>query len=133
MANQLYRTLTGSSQKSGQTNSSLAPPTDLSKITTSNTQTGVLNHLTGQQEKLLDEFKERLQQDGWWSPDAVNGKATHDDGTLLYVLLRKARSSWWLTARQTIPTSSKVRRARRNRPVHRYREMDERAACRRAV
>lgn len=83
MATQLYRTLTGSSQKSGQTNSSLAPPTDLSKITTTNTQTGVLNHLTAQQEKLLDEFKERLQKDGWWSPDAVNGKPTHDDGTLL--------------------------------------------------
>lgn len=84
MATQLYRTLTGSSQKSGQaTNNSLAPPTDLSKITTTNTQTGVLNHLSEHQETLLEEFKEKLQQDGWWSPDAVNGKPTHDDGTLL--------------------------------------------------
>jgi len=55
-------------------------------MTTTNTQTGVLNHLTEQQVQLLDQFKEKLQHDGWWSPDAVNGKPTHDDGTLLYVL-----------------------------------------------
>jgi hypothetical protein len=57
---------------------------DLSKITTTNTQTGVLNHLTPEQGTLLEEFKERLARDGWYSPDGVNGKPTHDDGTLLY-------------------------------------------------
>lgn len=57
---------------------------DLSKITTTNTQTGVLNHLSPQQEKLLEEFREKLTKDGWYQPDGINGKPTHDDGTLLY-------------------------------------------------
>lgn len=86
---QLYRTLTGSSQKSYNSKDEKPPtgaPIDLSKITTSNTQTGVLNHLSDEQARLLEQFKEKLQKDGWWSPDGVNGKATHDDGTLLYEL-----------------------------------------------
>lgn len=86
MAQQLYRTLTGSSQKSYNSKDDKPPaggPIDLSKITTSNTQTGVLNHLSDKQNSLLEQFKERLQADGWWSPDGVNGKPTHDDGTLL--------------------------------------------------
>lgn len=57
----------------------------LSKVGTTGSQAGVLNHLTETQAHKLDEFKERLLKDGWWSPDGVNGKATHDDGTLLYV------------------------------------------------
>lgn len=83
MAAQLIRTLTGTSQtqESDNINRGQAP---LTRTTTTNTQTGVLNHLTEAQGVKLDEFKERLQKDGWWSPDAVNGKPTHDDGTLLY-------------------------------------------------
>ena len=86
MAQQLYRTLTGQSQ-AGKADGSPTDPTSLSRMTTTNTQTGILNHLTEQQEQKLVEFKEKLEQDGWWSPDSVNGKPTHDDGTLLYVQL----------------------------------------------
>ncbi len=84
MAHQLYRTLTGHSQNS-KTDGTLAPstPTSLSRLTTTNTQTGVLNHLSEEQEHKLLEFKQVLQKDGWWSPDGINGKPTHDDGTLL--------------------------------------------------
>lgn len=56
-------------------------------MTTTNTQTGVLNHLTEAQEEKLVQFKAKLLKDGWWSPDGVNGKPTHDDGTLLWVLI----------------------------------------------
>lgn len=86
MAAALVRTLTGTSQKSQTEVTVNGAPMDLSKITTTNTQTGVLNHLTSEQAKLLEEFRERLTQDGWYSPDGVNGKPTHDDGTLLYGL-----------------------------------------------
>lgn len=99
---QLYRTLTGSSQKSYNTKDdkpSGGAPVDLSKITTSNTQTGVLNHLSEKQLALLAQFKERIEKDGWWSPDGVNGKPTHDDGTLLYAACPciEMHSSIWLT------------------------------------
>lgn len=94
MAAQLIRTLTGTSQQTPETQDNInrgqAP---LTRTTTTNTQTGVLNHLTEAQEAKLVEFKERLQKDGWWSPDAVNGKPTHDDGTLLYVSSRPLHSS----------------------------------------
>lgn len=82
----LVRTLTGQSQKSGQSKdgANLGPP-QLSRMTTTNTQTGVLNHLSPDQIQLLDDFKELLQKEGWWAPDGINGKPTHDDGTLLYV------------------------------------------------
>ena len=81
----LVRTLTSSSQRSQQSKDAGpngAPP--LSRMTTTNVQTGVLNYLTEHQADLLVEFKEKLQKDGWWSPDGINGKPTHDDGTLLY-------------------------------------------------
>lgn len=44
---------------------------------------GVVNHLTPEQEKKLEDFKAKLKADKWWSPDGANGKPTHDDGTLL--------------------------------------------------
>jgi hypothetical protein len=82
----LYRTLTGQSQKShhsDHTVGSQAHPT-LTRTTTTDPLTGTLNHLTAPQEHKLDEFKEQLQKAGWWSPEGINGKPTHDDGTLLY-------------------------------------------------
>ena len=85
----LYRTLTGQSQKSEQTthttNSTVsqARPT-VTRTTTTDPLTGTLNHLTTPQLHKLDEFKEKLQKTGWWAPDGINGKPTHDDGTLLY-------------------------------------------------
>lgn len=90
--NQLYRTLTGQSQdgQEGQASQdaqqTLSPkPPPLGRTTTTDPLTGTLNHLTEKQLDLLDEFKERLEKEGWWKPDGVNGKPTHDDGTLLYV------------------------------------------------
>jgi hypothetical protein len=44
---------------------------------------GVLNHLTEAQAEKLVAFKEKLEKDGWWTPDGINGKPSHDDGTLL--------------------------------------------------
>lgn len=80
----LYRTLTGQSQKSHQSEqSSHVAHTVLTKTTTTDPLTGTLNHLTPVQEEKLDEFKAQLLKTGWWSPDGVNGKPTHDDGTLL--------------------------------------------------
>jgi hypothetical protein len=43
----------------------------------------VLNHLTEAQAVKLDEFKDILLKEGWWTPDGLNGKPSHDDGTLL--------------------------------------------------
>jgi hypothetical protein len=76
---QLYRTLTGQSQKSHQSET-LAPA---QTNTTTDPLSGVLNHLTEPQGNKLDDFKQRLQKGGWWSPEGINGKPTHDDGTLL--------------------------------------------------
>lgn len=81
MATQLIRTLTGTSQKSSQQENGLHPA--LTKMTTQNSQYGVLNHLSEGQEEKLQQFKDKLEKDGWWSPNGINGKPTHDDGTLL--------------------------------------------------
>lgn len=87
MATTLYRTLTGQSQKSQKSHHSEHSTTTvhntLTKTTTTDPLTGTLNHLTPAQEQRLDEFKVQLEKGGWWSPDGVNGKPTHDDGTLL--------------------------------------------------
>jgi len=80
MAASLYRTLTGQSQHSNHSEKS----TQIEKTSTTDPLTGTLNHLTPHQAALLDEFKERLLIGGWWNPEGVNGKPTHDDGTLLY-------------------------------------------------
>jgi hypothetical protein len=84
----LYRTLTGQSQKSHHSDGSgsAAHPV-LTKTTTTDPLSGVLNHLTQGQEQKLEDFKALLQKEGWWSPEALNGKPSHDDGTLLFVVL----------------------------------------------
>ena len=84
----LYRTLTGQSQKSHNSEHSHAskPSVNLTKTTTTDPYSGVLNHLTEAQALKLVEFKESLEKDGWWTPSGINGKPSHDDGTLLYVL-----------------------------------------------
>lgn len=79
----MYRTLTGQSQKSEKSHASSKPPVSLQRTTTTDPYSGVLNHLTEPQARKLVEFKEKLEKDGWWSPAGVNGKPTHDDGTLL--------------------------------------------------
>ena len=88
----LYRTLTGQSQQSQQshmTEASKQTPS-LQKTTTTDPFSGVLNHLTDAQSHKLDQFKARLEKDGWWTREGINGKPSHDDGTLLYVAQRKA-------------------------------------------
>ena len=88
----LYKTLTGQSEHSG-----VAHPVNpvLTRTTTTDPLSGVLNHLTEAQGKKLDEFKELLRKDGWWTPPGAgpNGKPSHDDGTLLFVL---SRVDFWL-------------------------------------
>jgi len=84
MATTLYRTLTGQSQKSHHSeHSTTTVHNTLTKTTTTDPLTGTLNHLSPTQEQILDDFKVQLELGGWWSPDGVNGKPTHDDGTLL--------------------------------------------------
>ena len=124
MAATLYRTLTGQSQQSSQTNTASERP-ELSQVQTSQTTFGVLNHLSEQQEEILVQFKDKLQADGWWSPDSINGKATHDDGTLLYVCI-VVMSNCLL--RQTIPSCEEIWYQWSNWAIHRHWEMDERTA-----
>ena len=93
---ELYRTLTGQSQKSNSSKQQqhLTPTTSvLTKTTTTDPLSGVLNHLTQPQVRKLEDFKIKLQKDGWWTPEGINGKPSHDDGTLLYAELREARMS----------------------------------------
>lgn len=89
----LSRTTTGQSQKSHTSGHSHAskPSVNLTKTTTTDPYSGVLNHLTEAQALKLVEFKESLEKDGWWTPSGINGKPSHDDGTLLYVIRRTHR------------------------------------------
>jgi hypothetical protein len=88
MAATIYRTLTGQSQRSNKSHhsdiSGSAHPV-LTRTTTTDPLSGSLNHLTEAQLDKLDDFKALLQRDGWWTPDGLNGKPSHDDGTLLFV------------------------------------------------
>ena len=84
---QLYRTMTGQSQKSQiSEQTTLANSPSLSRTTTTDPLTGTANHLTAVQVEKLQEFKRQLEKGGWWTKNGVNGKPSHDDGTLLYVL-----------------------------------------------
>jgi hypothetical protein len=88
MAATLYRTLTGQSQRSQKSHhSEISAPAQpsLTRTTTTDPLSGSLNHLTEAQLDKLDDFKTLLQKDGWWTPDGLNGKPSHDDGTLLSV------------------------------------------------
>ena len=82
---ELYRTLTGQSQKSQQSDGPPPPhgPPIAKTTTTTDPLTGTLNHLSEAQEVKLVQFKDRLEKEGWWKPDVGKGKPSHDDGTLL--------------------------------------------------
>jgi len=83
---QLYRTLTGQSQRSHHSGHSTETRHSIHRTGTTLTidpLAGVLNHLSPAQEEKLEQFKEWLQKDGWWTPPGPNGKASHDDATLL--------------------------------------------------
>jgi hypothetical protein len=76
----LARVSTEQSQKSHISNNS---DPKLHKTATVDSQFGVVNHLTEPQAQKLEQFRERLLKDGWWTPNGVNGKPSHDEGTLL--------------------------------------------------
>jgi hypothetical protein len=44
-----------------------------------------LGHLTDAQQSALDKFKKSVQEQGYYTPEGVDGRktATHDDATLL--------------------------------------------------
>ncbi|KIV85309.1 hypothetical protein PV11_01015 [Exophiala sideris] len=88
---QLYRTITGQSQKSHISEQTIpANSPTLSRTTTADPLTGTINHFTAVQEEKLREFKRQLEKGGWWTPNGVNGKPSHDDGTLVrYLRARK--------------------------------------------
>lgn len=84
---QLYRTLTGQSHQSHHSEHSTQAHPTLTRTTTTDPLTGTLHHLTPTQEEKLVDFKKELQKGGWWTPDGINGKPSHDDATLLYVCM----------------------------------------------
>ena len=47
---------------------------------------GHLGHLTTAEEDALDDFKILCAKHGYYRPGGLNGPATHDDGTLVYVV-----------------------------------------------
>lgn len=49
---------------------------------------GHLNHLTAEQQQKLVDFKQLCAAKGYYSPGAADGRASHDDATMLYVKLR---------------------------------------------
>jgi hypothetical protein len=52
---------------------------------------GHLNHLTEDQEKKLQEFKELCKENGYYKPGSETEEASHDDATMLYVLFSVVR------------------------------------------
>lgn len=47
---------------------------------------GHIGHLTEDEGSALDSFKTLAAQKGYYTPAGANGKASHDDGTLVYVV-----------------------------------------------
>jgi hypothetical protein len=84
----LYRTLTGQSQKSHQShqseNSKQVHQTS-SRASTKDPLVGHLNHLTVSQEAALERFKTALHTRNLWKPGTSASRPSHDDATLLYV------------------------------------------------
>ena len=48
---------------------------------------GHLGHLTGEEEEAFRNFKALCEEKGYYSPGEEGDYGTHDDATLLYVLL----------------------------------------------
>lgn len=48
---------------------------------------GHLGHLTAQEEAAFTAFKKLAADEGYYTPDDGEGNTSHDDGTLVYVLL----------------------------------------------
>ena len=84
---ELYRTLTGQSQKSHQSHRSEKSKQTyqtVSRTSTKDPLAGHLNHLTVSQEAALERFKTALHTRGLWKPGTSASRPSHDDATLLY-------------------------------------------------
>lgn len=51
---------------------------------------GHIGHLTEEEGSALDAFKVVAAQKGFYTPAGPSGKASHDDGTLVYVALARS-------------------------------------------
>jgi hypothetical protein len=122
----LYRTLTGQSQKSHQShqseNSKQVHQTS-SRASTKDPLVGHLNHLTVSQEAALERFKTALHTRNLWKPGTSASRPSHDDATLLYVKAFLPIDHADLFFLQTVPPSPKVRCQWRNWPILRYRTL----------
>ena len=47
---------------------------------------GHIGHLTAEEGSALDSFKALATQKGFYTAASLSGKASHDDGTLVYVI-----------------------------------------------
>jgi hypothetical protein len=84
---ELYRTLTGQSQKSHQSHQSEKSKQihqTPSRASTKDPLVGHLNHLTVSQEAALERFKTALHTRNLWKPGTSASRPSHDDATLLY-------------------------------------------------
>jgi hypothetical protein len=126
---ELYRTLTGQSQKSHQSHQSEKSKQihqTPSRASTKDPLVGHLNHLTVSQEAALESFKTALHTRNLWKPGTSATRPSHDDATLLYgkafLPIDHADPFFFL---QAVPPSPKVRRQWRNWPIFRYRTLAE--------
>ena len=85
---------------------------------------GHVGHLTTQEESALDQFKQLSAKQGFYTPATDTKKASHDDGTLVYAILKLL--SHPAKPAQSLPPSSEVRPSRRLCPVQGYRDMAQR-------
>jgi hypothetical protein len=81
---ELYRTWTGQSNRSHQTDESKQIEPVSSHGSVMDPLAGHLNHLTASQEAALDQFKSVLHARGLWTPGTSASRPSHDDATLLY-------------------------------------------------
>jgi hypothetical protein len=84
---ELYRTWTGQSNKSHQTEQSKQIHQTSTHGSARDPLAGHLNHLTAPQEAALDKFKSVLHDRGLWTPGTSASRPSHDDATLLYGIL----------------------------------------------
>jgi hypothetical protein len=81
---ELYRTWTGQSNKSQQTEQSKQIQQTSTRGSAKDPLAGHVNHLSAVQEAALDKFKSALHDRGLWKPGASASRPSHDDATLLY-------------------------------------------------
>ena len=65
---------------------------------------GHVGHLTTQEESALDEFKQLSAKQGFYTPATDTKSASHDDGTLVYAILKPLLH----TAKPTLVVTSEL-------------------------